>query len=221
MGARRIVLTRSSGRSACVRRERTADRRGPADSPEAGYRHVSCHPTPDCPCGQPNLLPLKTHPVQMERAFGRRPGCLRKGGRVATSLADPWQIAFAIADTQHDPPGQVFLRGVPRKVRSTLQAVLEAVADAPPPRFAGALHWQAMHGSMRGIYEVRVKGPDRRLYRLFCVLEREPPGMTGPTLVVLDGMSKANGTAFTEHEYRRIVRLRDEHVARDPRRVAL
>lgn len=102
-----------------------------------------------------------------------------------------------------------------------MQAVLEAVAEAPPPKFAGALHWQAMHGTMSGIYEVRVKGPDKRLYRLFCLLEREAPGLPGPTLVVLDGMSKQVGTAFSDGEYRRIRRLRDEHVAQLPRRVLL
>lgn len=130
-------------------------------------------------------------------------------------------MAFSWAGASDEPRGVAFLRAVPRKVRATAQAVLEAVAEAPPPRFAGALHWQAMHGDMAGIYEVRVKGPDKRLYRLFCVLERAAPGMPGPALVVLDGMSKPVGTAFGDGEYRRIRRLRDEHVAQDPRRVLL
>lgn len=74
---------------------------------------------------------------------------------------------------------------------------------------------------MGGIYEVRVKGPDKRLYRVFCLLERAASGLEAPTLVVLTGMSKPNGTVFSDNEYRRIRRLRDEHVAQDPRRVQL
>jgi len=140
---------------------------------------------------------------------------------VARSRDDPWDIAFSLAGAGSEPLGTAFLREAPRKVRATVQAVLEAVAEAPPPRFAGALHWQAMHGSMGGIYEVRVKGPDKRLYRVFCLLERSASGLDAPTLVVLTGMSKPNGTAFSDSEYRRIRRLRDEHVAQDPRRVQL
>jgi len=78
-----------------------------------------------------------------------------------------------------------------------------------------------MHGDMGGIYEVRVKGPDKRLYRLFCLLERAAAGLDAPTLVVLTGMSKPNGTAFSDSEYRRVRRLRDEHAGQEPRRVHL
>jgi hypothetical protein len=51
-------------------------------------------------------------------------------------------------------------------------AVLKAVSEAPPPRFSGGGYWEAMHDEMAGYYEVRVDGPKRRHYRLFCVLER-------------------------------------------------
>lgn len=141
--------------------------------------------------------------------------------QVARPPDEPWDVAFSLAGTNGEPLGIGFLRDAPRKVRATMQAVLEAVAEGPPPKFSGALHWQAMHGDMGGIYEVRVKGPDKRLYRLFCLLERNAPGATAPVLIVLTGMSKPNGTAFSDNEYRRIRRLRDEHVAQDPRRVHL
>src|SRR5579884_1327991 len=42
--------------------------------------------------------------------------------------------------------------------------------------------WEAMHGAMRGFYEARTRGPDRRLYRLVCVLEREAPGIDRPSI---------------------------------------
>jgi hypothetical protein len=39
-----------------------------------------------------------------------------------------------------------------------IQAVLEAVAAAPPPSFSGGGKWEAMHEDMAGFYEVRVQG---------------------------------------------------------------
>lgn len=144
---------------------------------------------------------------------------MRHDPPVPRSPDEPWDIAFSLAGSEREPLGIGFLREAPRKVRATVQAVLEAVAEGPPHRFSGAMHWQAMHGDMGGIYEVRVKGPDKRLYRLFCLLERAAGGLDAPTLVVLTGMSKPNGTAFSDSEYRRVRRLRDEHVAQVPRRV--
>jgi hypothetical protein len=36
-----------------------------------------------------------------------------------------------------------------------------AIANAPPPAFSGGGKWEAMHGRMGGVYEVRVDGPNR------------------------------------------------------------
>ena len=52
-------------------------------------------------------------------------------------------------------------------------AVTKAVAGAPPPMFSGGGKWEAMHGDMSGYYEIRVDGPSRHHYRLFCLLERD------------------------------------------------
>lgn len=79
--------------------------------------------------------------------------------------------------------------------------------------------WEAMHGEMRGIYEARTRGPDRRLYRLYCLLEREAPGLTGPSLVVLTGLSKPVGHAFGVGDYEEVRGLRDEYLRRTPRSV--
>jgi len=43
---------------------------------------------------------------------------------------------------------------------------------------------------MAGFYEVRVRGADRRNQRLFCLLEREAQDLGGPSIVVIDGLSK-------------------------------
>lgn len=80
--------------------------------------------------------------------------------------------------------------------------------------------WEAMHGEMAGYYEARTRGPDRRLYRLFCFLERDQPGLTKPSVVVIGGLSKPVGTALTSAEYRSIRALGDEYRKRSPRSIA-
>jgi hypothetical protein len=43
-------------------------------------------------------------------------------------------------------PAVNFLNGCPLKVRARLYAVLDDVAEAPPPQFSGGGRWEAMHG---------------------------------------------------------------------------
>jgi hypothetical protein len=81
-----------------------------------------------------------------------------------------WDIIF-YATAEGSVPGADFLDGCPPKVRGTILAVLDAVAAAPPPAFSGGGKWEAMHGNMGGYYEIRVTGPGREQFRLFCVLE--------------------------------------------------
>ena len=59
-----------------------------------------------------------------------------------------------------------------------MRAVLAQVASAPPKRFAGGGYWEAMKGDMTGWFEVRVDGPRRHHYRLFCRLDYDAE--TGP-----------------------------------------
>jgi hypothetical protein len=85
----------------------------------------------------------------------------------------PWDIVFYKAADESVPTDD-FLDACPVKVRAQLLAVLDAVAEAPPPRFSGGGRWEAMHGDMGGYYEVRSQGPKREQFRLFCI--------GGPTL---------------------------------------
>ena len=82
----------------------------------------------------------------------------------------PWDIVFSKAADESVPTDD-FLDDCPVKVRAQLLAVLDAVAEAPPPRFSGGGRWEAMHGDMGGYYEVRSQGPKREQFRLFCILE--------------------------------------------------
>lgn len=136
---------------------------------------------------------------------------------------DRWEVVVfqrhADDDLDERCPAEGFLARCPASVATDLIAIIDAVAAAPPPQFTGGGMWEAMHGSMRGYYEARTRGPDRRLYRLYCLLERDAPGLDGPSLVVIAGLSKPNNSAFTEADYARIRRLGDEYRRRIPRNV--
>lgn len=137
-----------------------------------------------------------------------------------------WGVVY-YKDPDGNVPAADFLDSCPTKVEATILAVLEAVRAAPPPRFSGGGKWEAMHGAMGGYYEIRVMGPGRRHYRLFCRLDNGTPaelaqrGFDEPQIAVISGMSKANLTEFSEREYRKRVRtLGDDYLATLPRRIA-
>jgi hypothetical protein len=129
-------------------------------------------------------------------------------------MPDPWRIHFfrrhAEEDRSRSTPAMEFLDAVPVMARAEIVAVLEAVAEAPPPAFSGG-KWEAMHGDMAGFYEVRVRGTDRRNHRLFCVLERNAPDLGGPSIVCIAGLSKPIRQAAHPRDYRRAIALRDEY----------
>jgi len=138
---------------------------------------------------------------------------------------EPWSIIFFQRHTDDDRsravPGAEFLDSCPIGVRADLAAIVKAVADAPPMKFAGGGQWQAMRGDMAGFYEARTRGPRKRLYRLFCFLERDAPGLPGPSLVIVTGMDKPNESAFSAADYRRVRLLRDEYLRRTPRSIEM
>lgn len=136
-----------------------------------------------------------------------------------------WDIVFFEA-ADGSVPADKFLRACPKKVRARLLATLDAVAEAPPPRFSGGGQWEAMHGAMGGYYEVRAQGPGREQFRLFCVLENAEPaelrrrGLPRPAIAVLTGLRKPWMTKFSDADYRRVRRVGTQHRANLPRRIA-
>jgi hypothetical protein len=137
-----------------------------------------------------------------------------------------WGVVYYANETG-STPGLDFLGSCPVKVRAKLLAVLEAVRAAPPPAFSGGGKWEAMHGSMGGYYEIRVTGPGRQHYRLFCILDNGSPeelaerGFATPQIVVINGMVKPNASLFTDGEYAKHVRrLGDRYIATLPRPIA-
>src|SRR5689334_13699241 len=98
-----------------------------------------------------------------------------------TRQVGSWLVHFLQRHVSDDPttsvPARDFLLECPDSVRAKLLAVVKAVAEAPPPAFSGGGKWEAMHGDMAGFFEIRVDGPQRRHYRLFCLLGRDGLGV--------------------------------------------
>ncbi len=143
----------------------------------------------------------------------------------AVPPATVWRVQFFQRHIDDDPeqtvPAQTFLEACPEKVSAMIVAVLQAVADAPPPAFSGGGKWEAMHDQMAGFYEVRVDGPKREHFRLFCVLERdgEKLGLGAPSIVAIDGRSKPFKTTLSKADYAAVKKLGDEYRSRTPRSV--
>jgi hypothetical protein len=122
-------------------------------------------------------------------------------------------------------PAIEFLDACPGKIDAEFAAVLDAVAGAPPPRFSGGGKWEAMHGTMTGWHEIRLTGPGREQFRLFCLLENADDeelvarGLRKPAIAVITGMRKPWRTTFSERDYRRVRELGEEHRRNRPRRI--
>lgn len=133
-----------------------------------------------------------------------------------------WDIVYYQA-TDGAVPSVDFLSGCPAKTRANLLAVLNAVADAPPPAFSGGGKWEAMHGNMGGYYEVKATGPGREHFRLFCILDKADPARNGlprDSIAVIAGGRKPNATLFDESVYATVRALGDDYKSRSPRSIA-
>lgn len=132
-------------------------------------------------------------------------------------MVQPWLLHFFQRHEDDDEnrsiPAADFLDTLSDKVVAEIQAVLDAVAAAPPPSFSGGGKWEAMHDDMAGFYEVRVQSSGLN-HRLFCVLERDAADLGGSSIVAIDGLSKPKRSAAAPKDYRRALKMRAEFKAR-------
>ncbi len=144
--------------------------------------------------------------------------------RTGPSPDDAHDIVYFRRHKADDPtqssPGRDALNSYPAKVRATMRAALIAVATAPPKRFAGGGYWEAMKGDMTGWFELRVDGPGRHHYRLFCLLDYDAKGADKPLLVLIDGRNKPFRTTLSDADYAAVRKLGDEYRTRNPRSLA-
>jgi hypothetical protein len=156
---------------------------------------------------------------------GRRGKQPNRTEPAALDRRPPWAIVYAARDDGISP-GLTFLDACPGKVDAEFGAVLDAVAGAPPPAFSGGGKWEAMHGDMGGYYEIRLTGPGREQFRLFCLLENGTDaqlterGLHKPALAVITGLRKPWRTTLSANDYAGVRKLGDAYLARLPRRVA-
>ncbi len=149
----------------------------------------------------------------------------KKGEARAPVGTGSWRKHFFQRHPDNDPsetvPARDFLLACPEKVRAMMLAVVNAVAEAPPPQFSGGGKWEAMHDEMAGYFEVRVDGPSRHHYRIFCLLERDggAVGLGGPSLVLICGKDKPFRTVLSARDYADVRRLGSEYLSRKPRSV--
>jgi hypothetical protein len=160
-------------------------------------------------------------PDPRDRKKRKRPQPKATTVRTGPSPDDPHEVVFfkrhPADDAAETEPGRLALNAYPAKVRATMRAALIAVASAPPKRFAGGGYWEAMKGDMTGWFELRVDGPGRHHYRLFCLLDYAAEGVDKPLLVVIDGRDKPFRTTLSEADYAAVRRLGDEYRGRNPR----
>lgn len=126
----------------------------------------------------------------------------------------PWKIHYfqrhADDDATESCPTKDFLNSVPVEVAAEIRAVLEAVAEAPPPSFSGGGKWEVMKGNMAGFHEVRVSRGNTN-YRLLCILVRNPATYSGPAIVCVGGLSKPRRTKARDQDYEEIRGFKNEH----------
>lgn len=166
---------------------------------------------------------LTMAPDRRPRARRKSPPPFVPAVRTAPSSDDAHEVVFfrrhSDDDASERTPGRDFLNACPTKVRATMRVVLAEVAAAAPKRFAGGGYWEAIKGEMSGWFEVRVDGPSRHHYRLFCWLDYDAQGVDKPLLVVIDGRDKPFRTVLAERDYRAVRVLGDEYLARNPRSI--
>ena len=136
---------------------------------------------------------------------------------------EPWDVVYYRTDDEVVPAGD-FLDGCPTKVSAQFAAVLDDVAEAPPPRYSGGGRWGQCTAPWVATTR-RAQGPKREQFRLFCILENGTPeemsrrGLSHPTIAVITGMRKPWMTPFSEHDYEAVRRLGDAHRGQFPRRI--
>lgn len=163
-------------------------------------------------------------PDHRDRRKQKKPQGERPAVRIGPSPDDPHEVVYLRRHRADDPacvePGREALNSYPAKVRATMRAALVAVAAAPPKRFAGGGYWEAMKRDMTGWFELRVDGPGRHHYRLFCLLDYEAEGRDKPLLVVIDGRDKPFRTTLSDADYAAVRSLGEEYRRRNPRSLA-
>jgi hypothetical protein len=102
-----------------------------------------------------------------------------------------------------------FLQSLPTKITAEFDAILDAVAKAPPPAFSGAENGRPCMGTWRGSTK-RASPRVAPNHRLFCLLVRASDQLAGPSIVCLGGLTRPPRSAAHPRDYARIKQYADE-----------
>lgn len=131
-----------------------------------------------------------------------------------------WRNAF-YRTPSGETPALTWLEGLPKAPRDQLLAWAETIRRWPegPYAFPPGPMWQPMRDEAAGCFELRDEH-DKKLYRLFCVIDRKATqnGLTNPVVCYLDGATKSVRTALPRATYVRVSERRKEYLATNPRR---
>jgi Txe/YoeB family toxin of Txe-Axe toxin-antitoxin module len=127
----------------------------------------------------------------------------------AGAVVDPLFQRSSDDDPDAAVPAMEFLNSLPAKVAAEINAILDAVAKAPPPAFSGGGKWEAMHGEMAGVYEVRVRSSGAN-HCLFCLLVRASRRNDASYIVCLGGLTKPIRSPAQPRDYVRVMQYVDE-----------
>ncbi len=132
-----------------------------------------------------------------------------------------WRNAF-YRTIEGAVPALAWFEVLPKPRREQLLAWAETIRRWPegPYAFPPGPTWQPMRDEAAGCFEIRDEH-DKKLYRLFCVIDRNAVenGLTHPVVCYLDGATKAVGSALPKATYQRLGALRRAYLATNPRRV--
>lgn len=120
----------------------------------------------------------------------------------------PFKVTlYDCSDTYPDLSIWRLLKSFSTGERAKFAAILESVASAPPRSFSGGGYWEAMHGELDGVFEIRFQGRDRWLFRFFCLLlEQSQP----PVLLVFAGTKKRPSSVISRGDYAKVRLLADD-----------
>lgn len=120
-------------------------------------------------------------------------------------MASRLDVEFVQSENYRHLDPLSMLRAMPPGERAKFYAIVTAVRSSPLGTFSGGGYWEAMHGEMSGLFEIRFRGKRPWLNRFFCTVIKDLGKIT-----ILAGVRKKDGEAIRLKTYAEIRLLSDE-----------
>lgn len=120
-------------------------------------------------------------------------------------MTTPLDVEFIQTEEFRHLDPLLMLERLPPGERAKFYAIVTAVRSVPLGSFSGGGYWEAMHGEMRGLFEIRYRGKRPWLNRFFCSVNGELGRIS-----ILAGVRKKDGEVISPRTYAEIRALSDE-----------